>query len=82
MVLSSLHCALFVCAFFQLFPLPGGQVPNCQEVRTMFQALHPGSKWVPESPVSGKCPHPHSKVSMRVICQGTRVSLFLAMLND
>uniref|UniRef100_A0A3P8WMR6 Glypican-3 n=1 Tax=Cynoglossus semilaevis TaxID=244447 RepID=A0A3P8WMR6_CYNSE len=37
---------------FSLFPLPGGQVPNCQEVRTMFQALHPGSKWVPESPVS------------------------------
>uniref|UniRef100_A0A3B4YL97 Glypican-3 n=1 Tax=Seriola lalandi dorsalis TaxID=1841481 RepID=A0A3B4YL97_SERLL len=42
----------FLCAFLQLFPLPGGQVPNCQEVRTVFQSLHPGSKWVPETPVS------------------------------
>ncbi|XP_056133239.1 glypican-3 [Lampris incognitus] len=48
-------CALFLCAFFQLFPLPGGQVPmpNCHEVRTAFQSLHPGAKWVPETPVSG-----------------------------
>ncbi|XP_023139161.2 glypican-3 [Amphiprion ocellaris] len=49
----SLHDALFLCAFLQLFSLPGGQVPNCQEVRTVFQSLHPGSKWVPETPVSG-----------------------------
>uniref|UniRef100_A0A3B4UFY6 Glypican-3 n=1 Tax=Seriola dumerili TaxID=41447 RepID=A0A3B4UFY6_SERDU len=52
MVGSSAHNALFLCAFLQLFPLPGGQVPNCQEVRTVFQSLHPGSKWVPETPVS------------------------------
>uniref|UniRef100_A0A3B5B9T4 Glypican-3 n=1 Tax=Stegastes partitus TaxID=144197 RepID=A0A3B5B9T4_9TELE len=49
----AVHGALFVCAFLQLFSLPGGQVPNCQEVRTVFQSLHPGSKWVPETPVSG-----------------------------
>uniref|UniRef100_A0A3B5BBG6 Glypican-3 n=1 Tax=Stegastes partitus TaxID=144197 RepID=A0A3B5BBG6_9TELE len=48
----AVHGALFVCAFLQLFSLPGGQVPNCQEVRTVFQSLHPGSKWVPETPVS------------------------------
>ncbi|KAM4586077.1 glypican-3 [Fundulus diaphanus] len=53
MVASSVHGALFLCALLQLFPLPGGQAPNCQEVRTAFHALHPGSKWVPESPVSG-----------------------------
>ncbi|KAM4555300.1 glypican-3 isoform 1-T1 [Odontesthes bonariensis] len=47
------HSALFLCAFVQLFPLPGGQVPNCQEVRAVFHSLHPGSKWVPETPVSG-----------------------------
>ncbi|XP_068570399.1 glypican-3 [Cebidichthys violaceus] len=49
----SVRGALFLCAFLQLFPLPGGQVPTCQEVRTVFQSLHPGSKWVPETPVSG-----------------------------
>ncbi|KAM8732468.1 glypican-3 [Acanthopagrus schlegelii] len=50
----SVHGALFLCAFLQMFPLPGGQtVPNCQEVRTVFHSLHPGSKWVPENPVSG-----------------------------
>lgn len=55
MVGSSVHSALFLCAFLQLFSLLGGQVPNCQEVRTVFQSLHPGSKWVPETPVSGNC---------------------------
>ncbi|XP_074504033.1 glypican-3 [Sebastes fasciatus] len=52
---ASLHSALFLCAFLlQMFSsLPGGQVPTCQEVRTVFQSLHPGSKWVPETPVSG-----------------------------
>ncbi|KAI3351975.1 hypothetical protein L3Q82_020804 [Scortum barcoo] len=49
----SVRGALFLCAFLQLFPLPSGQVPNCQEVRTVFHSLHPGSKWVPENPVSG-----------------------------
>ncbi|XP_026186362.1 glypican-3 [Mastacembelus armatus] len=53
MVGSSVNSALFLCTFLQLFSLPGGQVPNCQEVRAVFQSLHPGSKWVPESPVSG-----------------------------
>nr|XP_046261483.1 glypican-3 isoform X2 [Scatophagus argus] len=48
-----IHSALFLCAFLQLFSLPAGQVPNCQEVRTVFHSLHPGSKWVPENPVSG-----------------------------
>lgn len=52
----SVHGALFLCAFLQMFALPGGQtVPNCQEVRTVFHSLHPGSKWVPENPVSGNC---------------------------
>uniref|UniRef100_A0A672HCW7 Glypican-3 n=1 Tax=Salarias fasciatus TaxID=181472 RepID=A0A672HCW7_SALFA len=50
---SPVRGALFLCAFLQLFRLPGGQVPNCQEVRAVFQSLHPGSKWVPETPVSG-----------------------------
>ncbi|KAM9377228.1 glypican-3 [Pholidichthys leucotaenia] len=50
---SSARGALFLCAFLQLFLLPGGHVPDCQEVRTVFQSLHPGSKWVPESPVTG-----------------------------
>lgn len=53
MASSPVHSALFLCAFLQLFSLPGGHVPNCQEVRTVFQSLHPGSKWVPETPVSG-----------------------------
>uniref|UniRef100_A0A1A7YX10 Glypican-3 n=1 Tax=Iconisemion striatum TaxID=60296 RepID=A0A1A7YX10_9TELE len=53
MVAFSVRGALFLCALLQLFPLPGGQVPNCQEVRTVFHSLHPGSKWVPENPVSG-----------------------------
>ncbi|XP_031714005.1 glypican-3 isoform X2 [Anarrhichthys ocellatus] len=34
----SVRGALFLCAFLQLFPLPGGQVPTCQEVRTVFQS--------------------------------------------
>ncbi|KAM4621426.1 glypican-3 [Polymixia lowei] len=55
MVGLPVYGALFLCAFFQLFSLPGGQlhVPNCHEVRATFQSLHPGSKWVPETPVSG-----------------------------
>ncbi|XP_060904834.1 glypican-3 [Labrus mixtus] len=47
------HSALSLCAFLQLFSLLGGQMPNCQEVRTVFHSLHPGSKLVPENPVSG-----------------------------
>ncbi|KAJ3588496.1 hypothetical protein NHX12_012088 [Muraenolepis orangiensis] len=41
---------------YELFYLPVGQLPvlpNCHEVRASFQTLHPGSKWVPETPVSG-----------------------------
>ncbi|KAK1904165.1 Glypican-3 [Dissostichus eleginoides] len=56
MAAPSVHSALFLCAFLQLFPLPGGQVPSCQEVRTVFQSLHPSSKWVPETPVSDGVP--------------------------
>ncbi|TNN51837.1 Glypican-3 [Liparis tanakae] len=48
----SVRGALFLCASLQLFSLPSAQVPTCQEVRTVFQSLHPGSKWVPETPVS------------------------------
>ena len=56
MVSLSVHVVLSLCVLVQLFALPGGQVsvPNCHEVRAAFQAVHPGSKWVPESPVSGK----------------------------
>ncbi|XP_077388858.1 glypican-3 isoform X2 [Festucalex cinctus] len=45
--------ALLLCAFLRLFSGTGGQAPNCQEVRAVFQSLHPGSKWVPETAVSG-----------------------------
>ncbi|XP_019739981.1 glypican-3 [Hippocampus comes] len=45
--------ALLLCAFLRLFSGIGGQVPNCQEVRAVFHTLHPGSKWVPETAVSG-----------------------------
>uniref|UniRef100_A0A8C5I0M4 Glypican-3 n=1 Tax=Gouania willdenowi TaxID=441366 RepID=A0A8C5I0M4_GOUWI len=50
---SAVHGALFLCVLIQMVPLTCAQVPNCQEVRAVFQSLHPGSKWVPESPVSG-----------------------------
>ncbi|KAM9794972.1 glypican-3 [Neosynchiropus ocellatus] len=53
MVTSLIHGALSLCVFIQMFLQLGGQAPNCQEVRAVFQTLHPGSKWVPESPVSG-----------------------------
>ncbi|KAJ8246989.1 hypothetical protein GJAV_G00257510 [Gymnothorax javanicus] len=41
--------------FASLLPLaePGGQIPDCQVVRSSFQLQHPGVKWIPESPVSG-----------------------------
>ncbi|XP_077465725.1 glypican-3-like [Stigmatopora argus] len=46
--------ALFLSAFLRLFPgISTSQAPNCQEVRAVFHTLHPGSKWVPESAVSG-----------------------------
>lgn len=51
---SPVRGALLLCAFLQLCSPLGGQVPNCQEVRTAFHSVHPGSKLVPESPVSGK----------------------------
>ncbi|XP_061691924.1 glypican-3 isoform X1 [Syngnathoides biaculeatus] len=44
---------LLLCAFFRLLPGIGAQAPNCQEIRAVFQTLHPGSKWVPETAVSG-----------------------------
>ncbi|KAI1898186.1 hypothetical protein AGOR_G00069750 [Albula goreensis] len=46
--------ALLLCvSLLPLAQLSGGQVPNCQVVRSSFQLLHPGVKWTPESPVSG-----------------------------
>lgn len=51
---SPVRGALLLCAFLQLCSPLGGQVPNCQEVRTAFHSVHPGSKLVPENPVSGK----------------------------
>lgn len=62
-VMESVHlvCALPLCILLLLLQLPppaGAQVPSCLEVRTVFQSLHPGSKWVPEAPVSGQCPPP------------------------
>ncbi|KAG7278078.1 hypothetical protein CRUP_029023 [Coryphaenoides rupestris] len=56
MVDRAAHGALFLCVFAQLLHLPGGQLPalpDCHEVRAAFHTLHPGSKWVPETPVSG-----------------------------
>ncbi|XP_067104397.1 glypican-3 [Osmerus mordax] len=55
MVGVSLSGALFPCLLYLLSPVPGGQVavPSCHEVRASFQSLHPGSKWAPETPVSG-----------------------------
>lgn len=56
MAASQVRGALLLCALLQLCSLIGGQVPNCQEVRTAFHSVHPGSKLVPETPVSGKAP--------------------------
>ncbi|XP_061901425.1 glypican-3 isoform X1 [Entelurus aequoreus] len=44
--------ALLLCVFMH-FCATDGQTPNCQEVRAVFHTLHPGSKWVPETAVSG-----------------------------
>ncbi|KAM9835617.1 glypican-3 [Syngnathus typhle] len=48
-VTSALLCACLLWLFSGI----SGQTPNCQEVRAVFQTLHPGSKWVPETAVSG-----------------------------
>ncbi|KAJ0002570.1 hypothetical protein NQD34_007719 [Periophthalmus magnuspinnatus] len=47
--------SVLLCALLLSLPLAsGGHVPpNCQEVRAVFHTFHPGSKWVPENPVSG-----------------------------
>ncbi|XP_053734719.1 glypican-3 isoform X3 [Synchiropus splendidus] len=45
--------ALVLCVFTQLWLQLGGQVPDCQQVRAAFQSLHPGSKWLPETPLPG-----------------------------
>ncbi|XP_023653218.1 glypican-3 [Paramormyrops kingsleyae] len=45
--------ALLLCALLLPFAQLSAQVPDCQEVRSSFQLLHPGMKWAPESPVSG-----------------------------
>lgn len=47
---------LLLCAFLVLLPPSSAQPLSCQEVRTVFHSLHPGSKWVPENPVSGNPP--------------------------
>ncbi|XP_054647871.1 glypican-3 [Dunckerocampus dactyliophorus] len=44
---------LLLCAFLHVFSRIDGQAPNCQEVRAVFHTLHPGSRWVPETAVSG-----------------------------
>ncbi|XP_061757668.1 glypican-3 isoform X2 [Nerophis ophidion] len=44
--------ALLLCVFLHFCAIDG-QTPNCQEVRAVFHTLHPGSKWVPETAVSG-----------------------------
>lgn len=48
--------ALLLCALLLPFAQLSTQVPDCQEVRSSFQLLHPGMKWAPESPVSGNPP--------------------------
>ncbi|CAL1614118.1 unnamed protein product [Knipowitschia caucasica] len=47
--------AWVLCTLVLVLSVPGGggHVQNCQEVRAVFHTFHPGSKWVPENPVSG-----------------------------
>ncbi|KAI5105164.1 glypican-3 precursor [Silurus meridionalis] len=42
-----------LCALFLPLSEPSGQLLKCHEVRASFQFLYPGTKWAPESPVSG-----------------------------
>lgn len=45
--------SLVLCALFLPLSEPSGQLLKCHEVRSSFQTLHPGTKWAPETPVSG-----------------------------
>ncbi|XP_053486778.1 glypican-3 [Ictalurus furcatus] len=45
--------SLLLCALFLPLSEPSGQLLKCHEVRSSFQTLHPGTKWAPETPVSG-----------------------------
>lgn len=71
---------VLLCAFLALLPLSSAQSLSCQEVRTVFQSLHPGSKWVPENPVSGNQPQLLS--STRVGAPHTTRNITLAPLRD
>lgn len=46
--------SLVLCALFLPLSEPSGQLLKCHEVRSSFQFLYPGTKWAPETPVSGK----------------------------
>lgn len=43
-----------LCALFLPLSAPSAQLLKCHEVRSSFQLLYPGTKWAPETPVSGK----------------------------
>lgn len=43
-----------LCALFVPLSEPSAQLLTCHEVRSSFQFLYPGTKWAPETPVSGK----------------------------
>ncbi|KAK3535895.1 hypothetical protein QTP70_021189 [Hemibagrus guttatus] len=45
--------SLVLCALFLPLSEPSGQLLKCHEVRSSFQFLYPGTKWAPETPVSG-----------------------------
>ncbi|XP_026868822.2 glypican-3 isoform X2 [Electrophorus electricus] len=45
--------AMILCALFLPHAQLSHQALNCQEVRSSFQFLYPGTKWAPETPVSG-----------------------------
>ncbi|XP_010896099.1 glypican-3 [Esox lucius] len=56
MAVFPLSGALFLFVLCLPSTQPGGLVPvspSCHEVGASFQALHPGSKWAPDTPVSG-----------------------------
>lgn len=42
-----------LCALFLPLSEPSGQLLKCHEVRSSFQFQYPGTKWAPETPVSG-----------------------------
>ncbi|GAA6109754.1 glypican-3 [Tachysurus ichikawai] len=50
---SNFFGSFVLCALFLPLSEPSGQILKCHEVRSSFQFLHPGTKWAPETPVSG-----------------------------